>query len=99
MTVTRDICSLRPNRANEVVHHGRFVIRDFEKEGRDNLPDSCEVRVGWLSGDWLKFIEVMGEFFHDLLGRHCGSKMVCPSSLGSGACWKTYRTDSQTDGY
>ena len=67
------------------MHRAHFVIRDLEKEECDNLPDSCEVRVGRLSGNQLELIKGMGDFSHDLFGRHCGSKMACPSSSGSGA--------------
>ena len=62
------------------MHRARFVIQDLEKEGRDDLPDSCKVGVGQLSGDRLKLIEGMGEFCHDIFGRHSASKMVRPSS-------------------
>ena len=68
--VARDMCSLRPNEADEVMQRSRFAVRDLEEEGRDNLPDSCEVGVGGLPGDWLKFIERMIEFCYNLLKRH-----------------------------
>ena len=41
--VACDICCLRPNDADEVTHLSCFVIRDLEVEGREDLPDPCEV--------------------------------------------------------
>ena len=60
LDLAHDICSLRPNEANEVMHHALFVIRDLEKEGRDDLPDSCEVGVGQFPGDRLELLKGMG---------------------------------------
>ena len=47
--VARDICSLWPNEADEVMHRARFFVRDLEKERHDDIPDYCEVGVGRLS--------------------------------------------------
>ena len=52
----------------------------MEKEGRGGLMDSCNVIVGRLSGDRLKLIEGMGEFRHNIFGRHSASKMARPLS-------------------
>ena len=89
--VARDVCVLWPNEANEVVHRSCFFVRDLEEEeGRDDLPDSCEVGVGRLPGDRLEFLKQMSEFCHNLLGRHCVQKWrpcrlrgQLPPSLGS----------------
>ena len=88
--VARDICSLHPKEADEVMHRARFVIWDLEKEERDDLPDSCEVGVGRFPGNRLEFLERMGEFCHNLLGRHCDQRRRArrlwgqvPPSLGS----------------
>ena len=92
-SVVRDIFSLWTNEADEVMHRARFVIRDLEKEGRDDLPDSCEVGVGRLLGDRLELLEGMGEFCHNLFGRHCSRRWhvrrLCgqvPPSSGSYRC-------------
>ena len=52
-TVARDICSLWPNEADEVMHRARFVIRDLEKRGATTPQilvrlelDSC-LEIGW----------------------------------------------------
>ena len=45
-SVAHDVCGLRPNEADEVMHRSCFVIQDLEEEGRNDLPDSCEVGVG-----------------------------------------------------
>ena len=67
------------------MHCAHFVIQDLEKEGRDDLPDSCEIGVGRLSSDRLELIEGMRKFHYDLFGRHFRAKMACPSSSGYGA--------------
>ena len=84
-TVARDICSLRPDKANEVVDCARFVIRDLKKEGSDGLSDSCKVGVWRLSDDRIKVVKGMCEFCHNLLRRHSASEMAQLSSWGSGA--------------
>ena len=65
------------------MHRAYFFIWDLEKEGRDDLPDYCEVGVGRLSGDRLELIEGMRKFHYDLFGRHFRAKMACPLSSGS----------------
>ena len=67
------------------MHRARFVIQNLKKEGRDDLPDYCEVGLRQFSDDRLELIEGMEKICHDLYGRHFRSKMVCPSSSGSGA--------------
>ena len=62
-----------------------FVIRDLEEEGSDGLLKSCKVGVGRLSDDRLEVVKGVGEFRHDLFGRHSTSKMARPSSSGSDA--------------
>ena len=69
--VLRGVWGLRTNEADEVMHRSCFVVHDLEEEGRNDLPDSCEVGVERLPGDWLKLIERMREFCHNLLGPHC----------------------------
>ena len=61
----------RLNEANEVVCSSRFFIQDLEEERHHDLPDLREVGVGWLSIYRLELFERIGEFFHELLGRHC----------------------------
>ena len=53
------------------MHRSRFVVRDLEEEGCENLLDSCEVGVRRLPGDRIELLERMSEFCHDLLRRHC----------------------------
>ena len=62
------------------MNRARFVVRDLEEEMSDVLSKSCEVRVGQLSDDRLEFVEGVGEFCHDLLGRHSALKMARPLS-------------------
>ena len=47
--VARCVRCHRSNEADEVVCASRFVVRDFKEERHHNLPDSCEVGVGWLT--------------------------------------------------
>ena len=70
-SIALDVCGLRPNEADEVMHRSHFVVRDLKEEGRDDLLDSCEVGVGLLSGDWIEFLERMSKFRHNFLRRHC----------------------------
>ena len=51
--VARDICSLWPNEADEVMHRARFFVRDLEKRGATTPQilvrlelDSC-LEIGW----------------------------------------------------
>ena len=88
--VVHDICSLLSNEANEVMHRSHFSVRDLEEEGRDDLLDSCEAGVGRFPVNWLKLIEQMSEFCHDLLMHHCVRRWRAhrlwgqmPPSLGS----------------
>ena len=74
--VLRGVWGLRTNEADEVMHRSCFVVHDLEEEGRNDLPDSCEVGVERLPGDWLKLIERMREL--------C-PKMAFLLSSGSGA--------------
>ena len=57
-----------------------FVVRDLEEEGSDDLSKSYKVGVGRLSDDRIEVVEGVGEFRHDLLGRHSAPKMARPSS-------------------
>ena len=50
------------------MHRACFVIRDLEKEVRNDLLDSCEVGVQQLPGDRTTFIDGMIKFCHNLLG-------------------------------
>ena len=80
LTVASNVSGFRPNKADEVVDHSRFVIRDLKEERSDGLSKSCEVRVGQLSDDRIEVVERVGEFRHNLLGRHVAQKMAQPSS-------------------
>ena len=89
-TVACDVCCLRPNEADEVMHRTRFVVRDLKEERRDDLPDYCEVSVGRFPGDRLELLERISEFFCDIFGRHyvqrwraCPLRGQVPPSLGS----------------
>ena len=66
----RDVCCLRPNEADEVVHGSRFVVWESKEERRHNLPDSHEVGAGRLPGDRLELLNQIGKFNHDLIRRH-----------------------------
>ena len=46
-------------------------MRDLKEEMHDDLPDSCEVGVGRLPSDRLELLKRIGEFHHNLIGRHC----------------------------
>ena len=79
LAVARDICSLRPNNADQVVDCFHFVVRDLEEEGSDGLLKSCKVRVGQLFDNRLKVVKGVVEFRHDLLGCHSAPNMARPS--------------------
>ena len=68
--VVRGVCYLQPNEAEEVVHSPRFIVRDLKEERCHDLPDLREVGVGRLPVDQLEFLERIGEFCHNFLGRH-----------------------------
>ena len=85
LAVARNVCGLRPNKANQVDYRAFFFVRDLEEEGRDDLSKSCKVGVRRLSDDRFEVVKEVGEFFHDLLGRHSAPKMARPLSWGSDA--------------
>ena len=60
LSVARNISGLRPNKANQVVERAPFVVRDMEEKGSDGLSNSCEVRIGEISDDRLKFFKGVG---------------------------------------
>ena len=65
--VAFNVCALRPNDADEIVLHSRFVLQDFQ-EGRGNsLPKSGEVGVQRLLRDRLEVIDRCSEFRDDLV--------------------------------
>ena len=59
-----------PNETYEVVCSSCFVIRDLEEERRHDLPNLCEVGVGRVAVHQLKLFKRIGEFCHDIFGRH-----------------------------
>ena len=69
-SVAGGVCCLRPDEANQVVHGSRFVVQDLKEERLHDLPDLREVGVGRLPVDQLEFLERIGEFCHNFLGRH-----------------------------
>ena len=78
LAVASDICGLRPNKAYQIVNRARFVVRDLEEERSDDLSESCEVGFGQLYEDRIEVVKGVGEFRHNLLGRHGAPKMVRP---------------------
>ena len=60
----------RPNEDDEVVCASRFIVRSLEEERRHDLLDSRELGVRWLAVYWIELFERIGEFCHDLFGRH-----------------------------
>ena len=80
LAVALDVCGLQPNKADQIVNRARFVVRDLEEERSYGLSKSCEVGVRCLSNDQIEVVEGVGEFCHDLLGRHSAPKMARPLS-------------------
>ena len=60
----------RPNEADGVVCPSRFIVRYLEEERRHNLQYSREVSVRRLAVYWLELFNRIGEFRHNLFGRH-----------------------------
>ena len=80
LAVASDVCGLRLNKSYQIVNRSVFVVRYLEEERSDGLLKYCEVGVGRFSDDRLKFVEGVGEFRHDLFGRHGAPKMARPFS-------------------
>ena len=80
LAVASDVCGLRTNKFYQIVDRYRFVVQDLEEERSDGLLKSCEVGIGLLSNDWLEVVKGVGEFCHNLLGRHGAPKIARPSS-------------------
>ena len=80
LAVVSDVCGLWPNKAYQIVNRSRLVVWDLEEERSDGLSKYCKLGVGWVSDDWLEVVEGVGEFRHNLLGRHGVSKMARPLS-------------------
>ena len=80
LAVASNVCGLRPNKAYKIVDRYRFIVQDLEEERSDGLSKYCEVGVGRLSDDLPEVVKGVGEFCHNLLGRHGAPKMARPLS-------------------
>ena len=85
LAVASNVCGFRLNEVDLIVDHSCFVVRNLEEERSDCLLKSFEVGVGPLSNDWFEVDKGVGEFRHDILGRHSAPKIVQPLSCGSDA--------------
>ena len=79
-----------PNEAYEVVCASHFVVRDLEKERYHNLPYLREVGVWRLYVYWLELFERIGEFCHNLFGRHGVWSVWLQERFGPIQCQVTY---------
>ena len=80
LSVARDLCCLRPNKADQIVNRSHLVVWDLEEKSSEGLLKSCEVGAGRLSDNQIEVIKGVGKFRHNLLGRHSAPKMARPSS-------------------